>query len=78
MALAKKCDVCGKLYEYYGCVEKLKIYNKQNSIIIANFDICHDRRCASNELDLCPECMESFVNWLLKRGEINQEVKEKK
>ena len=62
MALAKKCDRCGKLYEHYPTSSK----QQYNAI----------RRLCKNEnggitsegvsFDLCPKCMESFDKFMIK------------
>lgn len=60
MALARKCDRCGKLYE----IKHVKIDNQRvNSIVISDRDFTGSY---SNRgiFDLCPECLESFVSWL--------------
>ena len=60
MAFAKKCDRCGKLYEEYNTEHDSK---KINGIMTLNLDF--KRRYYSNEsLDLCPECKDSFEEWL--------------
>lgn len=60
MALARKCDRCGNLYE----VLYININHKRlNSIIIADRDMIGSY---SNHgiFDLCPECLKSFKSWL--------------
>ena len=53
MALAKKCDICGKLYEAYNYN---KNQNKPSGIILVN--VCKDDTYFSNDvIDFCPECM---------------------
>ncbi len=61
MALAKKCDRCGKFYDLKGInicgaiVNGLKIIGRdeQNNQIIKNI-----------YFDLCPECLVSLAGWL--------------
>lgn len=62
MALAKKCDRCGKLYEHYPNGRKQqanaikRVYkNEQGSIIFDDISI-----------DLCPKCMEAFDMFMIK------------
>lgn len=72
MANAKKCDVCGKLYEMYG-VKNLNFFlnvvpnesNEPNGIDLVCIDEKGDANCIK-ELDLCPECMKK-VQSLLKK-----------
>lgn len=63
MALAKKCDVCGKLYEHYS-----KNYEELNSGLDVNgIDFVHiyegDRGASNSHIrfDLCPECMKAIT-----------------
>ena len=63
MAIAKKCDRCGKFHE---------IYNKNdnsrniNSLVTANADE-YNKRYRQKLINLCPNCKDSFFNWLKKR-----------
>lgn len=62
MALAKKCDRCGKLYEHY---EKDKEGNAcYNALSPICFDKTKDHYVRCNSKDLCPECRDSFEEWL--------------
>ena len=59
MALAKKCDRCGKLYEAYNTT---KDSENINGIMTLNLD--DQRKYYSHEpLDLCPECKDAFEVW---------------
>ena len=58
MALAKKCDRCGKFYD-----------ENINIMIAFNWDD-QDRYYANKPLDLCPSCKDSFEKWLNKKGEM--------
>lgn len=54
MAIAKKCDRCGKLYELYDGVlftDNRKYY----AVRFANDSI------SSRWLDLCPDCMKQII-----------------
>lgn len=58
MSLAKKCDICGKLYEYYGgdngySIERIGSHGR-------NLDTAYTA-------DLCPECMEALKNFIESR-----------
>lgn len=65
MALAKKCDRCGKLYEHYEKIEHEK-YVGYNYNAIAFVSV--NRRCikelATTPIDLCPECMSKLIEFL--------------
>lgn len=55
MALAKKCDRCGKLYEHYSD------FNSCNTMIAdrnGNIDKMSGRK------DLCPDCMQELTDFL--------------
>lgn len=58
--LAKKCDRCGKFYESYGNSEMNGVY------IISKFDV---RESIIKNIDLCRECMNSFIKWYEMKGE---------
>ena len=56
MALAKKCDRCGKLYEHYPNGKKFQANAIRRCYML-------DDGCLSSHdkiIDLCPECMEAF------------------
>lgn len=61
MALAKKCDRCGKLYEHYPIGNQSGIFNGIKLVRIGeNGSFDH----AKNHNDLCPECMEAIKAFL--------------
>lgn len=58
MAIAKKCDICGKLYELYNIKND---GNKTNGLMFLNLDA--NRKYYGHEsIDCCPECMNSIRN----------------
>lgn len=64
---AKKCDRCGKLYEYYKCTNDvganaIVLYRTKQDAEDFN-DLCYSPK------DLCKECMDSFVKWYEMKGE---------
>lgn len=66
MALARKCDRCGKLYEHYDTPVK-----EAAGIAAINGFAFMKRLAGGNEYliedhprDLCPDCVESFLAWL--------------
>ena len=60
MAVALKCDRCGKLYELY----KVKGSNKDFNGV-ATIEILNSRNYQSKDvLDLCSECRDSLDEWL--------------
>lgn len=58
MSLAKKCDVCGKLYEDY----EIKVEGEEvNALVLVCTDE-EDRWSNSKEAnDCCPRCMRSIL-----------------
>lgn len=56
MAIAKKCDICGKLYELYNTRND---GDHTNGLMLLNID--YDNKYWSHgKIDCCPECMESI------------------
>lgn len=56
MALARKCDICGKFYERYN--ERPDPKNT-NAIMFVNIT-ANGNYCDNSTADCCPECM-SFI-----------------
>lgn len=63
MAIAKKCDRCGKFHEIYN---KNDDSSNINSLITANADE-YNKHYNQKLINLCPDCKDSFLNWLKKR-----------
>nr|DAM97001.1 MAG TPA: hypothetical protein [Caudoviricetes sp.] len=63
MALAKKCDRCGKLYEYYEKIEHEK-YVGYNAMTFVCVTIKGGTGMATCPIGLCPECMGKLINFL--------------
>lgn len=62
--VARKCDKCGKLYEYYISTEEIEGEEvKVNAISLANFNIRGDY-CDSSYYDLCPDCMKELIEFI--------------
>ena len=60
MALANKCDRCGKFYEHYPTGNKME-YNAIGRISkYSSGAICSE----DYSLDLCPECMSEFNKFM--------------
>lgn len=62
MALAKKCDRCGKLYEHYPPDKKLKA----NGLRLCYIDEHGNYNSFGPAIDLCPECMKAFNEFMIK------------
>ena len=67
MALCKKCDRCGKMYDHYN------IYIgalAANAIKIVSLSNAGAYMSSAMDLDLCPECMSELIKFLTdKQGE---------
>ena len=61
MAIAKKCDRCGKFYEYYPVVNIPGEYNTIEKVRLGKYGAVEYR---SSSIDLCPDCMYSFVKFM--------------
>ena len=57
MANAKKCDRCGRLYEYYEGVEVTKGGRKYHALSVENGYV-------NKWYDLCPVCMTKLVDFI--------------
>lgn len=61
MALAKKCDRCGKLYES----KDVSVLGYMiNGLVLADRDKRNNGYYDRKYLDLCPACLVSLTNWL--------------
>ena len=72
MAAAKKCDRCGKLYEPYNIKNDAKNFNGINTV---NLD-ASGRYYGHKPMDLCPECKDSFEEWLFAGKPVEENEKE--
>lgn len=61
MALAKKCDRCGKFYEHYPVGNIPGEYNAIEKVRLGKNGAVEYR---SSDMDLCPDCMYSFVKFM--------------
>lgn len=67
MALAKKCDRCGKLHEHYSTFNSCMIivadkYGQVGNTIIA--DKYWQAGNTSRRYDLCPDCMQALTDFM--------------
>ena len=60
MAIARKCDRCGKFYEYYPKGNKVQHNGVQRIYITITGDYDSGKQC-----DLCPECMKAFDEFMI-------------
>lgn len=63
MALAKRCDRCGKLYEHYPAGNK----SEYNSLRIIQRNKIGEAINGNTVYDLCPECMSEFMKFIIER-----------
>ena len=61
MALAKKCDRCGKLHEYYPVGNQPGVYNAINK---CRLGLCGTIKYEDVTIDMCPDCMASFEKFM--------------
>lgn len=59
MANAKKCDLCGKLYEHYNPDKRMT-----NTIFEVDMSLNGTDYILIKTHELCPECRDSFKLWL--------------
>ena len=64
MALAKKCDRCGKLYELKDIDACESIANR---LVLARRYKQNTRAFSYKYFDLCPACVTSLARWLKKK-----------
>ena len=72
MAAAKQCDRCGKLYNSYNIKNDTK---NINGIMTVNIDT-YGRYYDHKPKDLCPECKDSFEEWLFAGKSFEENKKE--
>ena len=66
MAIAKKCDICGKLYERYNELEDQNKPNRFRLIALMRTKKYYVYKVT----DCCPDCMESILQHIERlRGE---------
>ena len=58
MALAKKCDRCGKLYEHYSC------FNSCMVMVVDEYGHVVNSGGTSIRNDLCPDCMQALTDFM--------------
>ena len=58
MAMAMKCDRCGKLYEYYEGIREFNNSEKANGVLFIDRE--NNKYCKRKSYDLCPDCMKKF------------------
>lgn len=70
--IARKCDRCGKLYEFYiGSVE-FKNKTRSNGIMFIDRDT-DGKYFRRKDIDLCFKCMQELVNWFKENTDHDQE-----
>lgn len=62
MAIAKKCDRCGELYEEYNVINSVK---NINGIMTLNIDD-RQKHYSHGPYDLCPACSDELMKWFRK------------
>ena len=67
MSIAKKCDICNKLYEPYVKVKSQNI-DAVNGIKLVSFNLESNKYYSVRDYDLCEECMKSFKEYIKNNG----------
>ena len=62
MAIACKCDRCGRLYEYETIESLMHQRDNNKPWYSVTMEMCPDIR--SRKVDLCPVCMMLLINWI--------------
>lgn len=63
MALAKKCDRCGKFHEYYDGCKEFKNSEEANGVILIDRDL-NNKYYTRKSYDLCPDCMRKLERFI--------------
>lgn len=76
MSMAKKCDICGELYEDYGRNSRGSS-EKPNSLMLTCRDYNNDNYMRMEFYDCCPNCMK-HIQTLIDSIRIPAELNERK
>ena len=63
----KKCDRCGKYYEFYKRAQRNSDSKKIKQLLEIprnGLKLMYNNLYGSNTIDLCPECFEELIKWL--------------
>lgn len=71
MASAKKCDICGKLYELYNDKDDVE---KPNGLMFLNID-AYRKYFGHDIVDCCPECMSLIIDFIATLGIANTKIR---
>lgn len=66
MALTRKCDRCGAFYDRYNENDSYSIENSNAIAFIIRYK--NDTYNTCKRFDLCPDCKDELVNWILEGG----------
>lgn len=67
MAVAKKCDCCGKLYEAYNY--ECRCADQPNGLQFLNIKLDGEKAYIHDFIDCCPDCMKNIQQHIKKLGE---------
>mgnify|MGYP003175408914 CR=1 FL=1 len=73
MAIARKCDRCGKLFDPYNIDADYKVPNRYMNILLRNVLLVNETYKELGDYDLCKECNDSFLEWLSKPKVVKHE-----
>lgn len=60
MAIAKQCDICGKVYKQYNNMDNPK---KPNGLMLVTLDSESRTYTTHIPMDLCPDCMKKLLDF---------------
>ena len=63
----KKCDRCGKYYEFYKREQRNSDSKKIKQLLEISrngLKLMYNELYSSDTIDLCPECFEELLQWL--------------
>ena len=60
MAIAKQCDICGKVYKQYNNMDNPK---KPNGLMLVNLDSESRTYATHIPMDLCPDCIKKLLEF---------------
>lgn len=63
MAIAKKCDRCGTLYDLYNIKDNAESINGFQTLNIDE----SQQYCCHGPYDLCPSCSTELIDWFNRR-----------
>lgn len=73
MALAKKCDRCGKFHDHY---EHNILGINANAVTLIRINDVNNHITSSQMYNLCPQCLEDFETFIYEEDYNNESISE--